>query len=56
MRAMGATGFNGYGDLKLVNLPKSEVSNGKVMVRITAAGVTPLDHTRQQAIKTIEPQ
>jgi NADPH2:quinone reductase len=31
--------------LELVNLPKPEVSNGKVLVRMTAAGVTPLDHT-----------
>jgi len=45
MRAMRARGFNGYGDLKLANLPKPEVSNGKVLVRMTAAGVTPLEHT-----------
>jgi NADPH2:quinone reductase len=45
MRAMRARGFNGYGDLKLVNLPKPEVSIGKVLVRMTAAGVTPLEHT-----------
>src|ERR1700760_296597 len=45
MRAMQARGFKGYGDLELVNLPKPEVSDGKVLVRMTAAGVTPLDHT-----------
>ena len=45
MRAIRARGFSGYGDLELVNLPKPEVSSGKVLVRITAAGVTPLDHT-----------
>ena len=45
MRAMRARGFNGYGDLELVDLPKPEVSDGKVLVRMTAAGVTPLDHT-----------
>ena len=45
MRAMRARGFTGYGDLKLVNLPKPEVSDGKVLVRMTAAGVTPLEHT-----------
>jgi NADPH2:quinone reductase len=45
MRAMRARGFNGYQDLKLVDVPKPEVSNGKVLVRMTAAGVTPLDHT-----------
>jgi NADPH:quinone reductase-like Zn-dependent oxidoreductase len=45
MRAMGAETFNGYKELKLIDLPKPALSDGKVMVRITAAGVTPLDHT-----------
>ena len=33
------------GDLKLVDVPKPEFSNEKVPVRMTAAAVTPLDHT-----------
>jgi NADPH2:quinone reductase len=45
MRAMRAEGFRGYGDLKLVDIPKPRVSEGRVLVRITAAGVTPLEHT-----------
>ena len=45
MRAMRAEGFKGYGDLRLVDIPKPRVSEGCVLVRITAAGVTPLDHT-----------
>src|SRR6202047_1601963 len=45
MRAMRAEGFSGYKDLKLVDIPKPAVSNGRVLVKITAAGVTPLDHT-----------
>src|SRR6266852_4482353 len=45
MRAMRAEGFTGYKDLKLVDIPKPAVSDGRVLVRITAAGVTPLDHT-----------
>src|SRR5260221_14776866 len=45
MRAMRAEGFSGYKDLKLVDIPKPEVSDGRVLVRITAAGVTPLEHT-----------
>jgi NADPH2:quinone reductase len=45
MRAMRAENFNGYKGLKLVDLPKPAVTDGKVLVRITAAGVTPLDHT-----------
>ena len=45
MRAMRANEFSDYEGLKLVDLPKPKVSNGKVLVRMTAAGVTPLDHT-----------
>src|SRR5271163_3077998 len=45
MRAMRAEQFTGYEALKLVVLPKPAVTDGKVLVRITAAGVTPLDHT-----------
>src|SRR6266446_8881344 len=45
MRAMRAEGFSGYKDLKLVEIPKLALSDGRVLVRITAAGVTPLDHT-----------
>src|SRR6202049_3013426 len=45
MRAMRAEGFSGYKDLKLVDIPKPPLSDGRLLVRITAAGVTPLDHT-----------
>ncbi|MGA8595032.1 MAG: zinc-binding alcohol dehydrogenase family protein [Bryobacteraceae bacterium] len=45
MRAMRAEQFSGYEGLKLVELPKPAVSDGKVLLRMTAAGVTPLDHT-----------
>jgi NADPH2:quinone reductase len=45
MRAMRAETFSGYEGLKLVQLPKPVLSDGKVLIRITAAGVTPLDHT-----------
>ena len=45
MRAMRAEQFSGYEALKLVELPKPAVTEGRVLVRITAAGVTPLDHT-----------
>jgi len=37
--------FSGYDGLKLVDLPKPVITEGKVLVRITAAGVTPLDCT-----------
>ena len=39
MRAMRAEGFSGYKDLKLVDIPRPAVSDGRVLVRITAAGV-----------------
>jgi hypothetical protein len=45
MRAMRAERFRGYEALKLVELPKPTVTDGKVLVRITAACVTPLDRT-----------
>ena len=45
MRAMRAEQFSGYEALRLVDLPKPAITDGKVLVRITAAGVTPLDHT-----------
>ena len=45
MRAMRAELLSGYEGLKLVDLPKPAVTDGKVLVRIAAAGVTPLDYT-----------
>jgi NADPH2:quinone reductase len=45
MRAIVAERFGGYQNLKLADIPQPTVSNGRVLVRITAAGVTPLDHT-----------
>ena len=45
MRAMRAEHFTGYAGLKLADLPKPAVSHGKALLRVTAAGVTPLDHT-----------
>src|SRR5437899_4805489 len=45
MRAMRAETFSGYQGLKLMELPKPAITDGKVLVRMTAAGVTPLDHT-----------
>jgi NADPH2:quinone reductase len=45
MRAMRAETFTGYEGLKLIDLPKPSVSDGRVLVRMSAAGVIPLDHT-----------
>jgi NADPH:quinone reductase len=45
MKAMRAESFTGYGDLKLVEVPRPTLADGRVLVRVTAAGVTPLDHT-----------
>jgi NADPH:quinone reductase-like Zn-dependent oxidoreductase len=45
MRAIEAKTFSGYGGLQQIELAKPQPAKGKVLVRITAAGVTPLDHT-----------
>ena len=45
MKAMRAESFTGYGALKLVEVPRPTLADGRVLIRITAAGVTPLDHT-----------
>ncbi len=45
MRAIEAKTFSGYGGLRQVELPKPQSARDRVLVRVTAAGVTPLDHT-----------
>src|SRR5258708_5106660 len=45
MRALRAESFTGYGGLKPVEVPRPRGTDGRVLVRVTAAGVTPLDHT-----------
>ena len=45
MRAMRAVTFSGYDALKLVELPKPTISDGRVLVKITSIGVNPLDYT-----------
>jgi NADPH2:quinone reductase len=41
MRAMRAESFGGYRDLKFTDIPSPALSDGRVFVRMTAAGVTP---------------
>jgi NADPH:quinone reductase len=45
MRMIQATQFTGYQGLVQVDAPKPRVSDGRALVRVTAAGVTPLDYT-----------
>ncbi len=45
MRAMRAEEFIGYEALKLVDIPKPALSDERVLLRVTAAGVIPLDQT-----------
>src|ERR1700677_1756662 len=45
MRAIEAEAFSGYGGLREIDLPKPQPTTERVLVRVTAAGVTPLDHT-----------
>src|SRR3984893_16703814 len=45
MLAIEAKTFSGYGGLQQTELPKPQPASDRVLVRVTAAGVTPLDHT-----------
>src|SRR5580704_10654408 len=45
MRAIKANTFSGYGGLQQVELPKPQPAKDRVLVRVTAAGVTPLEYT-----------
>jgi D-arabinose 1-dehydrogenase-like Zn-dependent alcohol dehydrogenase len=45
VRAIVAEEFGGYRNLKPADILKPAMSDGRVLVRMTAAGVTPLDHT-----------
>jgi NADPH:quinone reductase-like Zn-dependent oxidoreductase len=45
MRAIEAQTFSGYGGLRQIELPKPQPARSRVLVRVTAAGVTPLDYT-----------
>jgi NADPH:quinone reductase len=45
MRAIEAKAFSGYGGLVEIELPRPQPAKDRVLVRVTAAGVTPLDHT-----------
>ena len=45
MRAIEAGTFSGYGGLRQAELPVPSPARDRVLVRVTAAGVTPLEHT-----------
>jgi NADPH2:quinone reductase len=45
MRAIEAKSFSGYGGLRLTELPRPQPAKDRVLIRVTAAGVTPLDYT-----------
>ena len=45
MRAIEAEFFSGYGGLRQLELPKPQPVKDRVLVRVTAAGVTPLEYT-----------
>jgi NADPH2:quinone reductase len=45
MRAIEAKSFSGYGGLRQTELPKPQSAKDRVLVRVTAAGVTPLEYT-----------
>jgi NADPH:quinone reductase len=45
MRAIEARTFSGYHGLQRTELPKPQAAKDRVLVRVTAAGVTPLEYT-----------
>jgi NADPH:quinone reductase-like Zn-dependent oxidoreductase len=45
LRAIEAETFSGYGGPRQIELPKPQRAKDKVLAHVTAAGVTPLDHT-----------
>jgi NADPH2:quinone reductase len=45
MRAMRAESFGGYEGLQLSYFPKPAITDGRVLLRMTAVGVTSLEHT-----------
>src|SRR5258708_5728324 len=45
MRVIEASTFSGYDGLRQTEFPKPEPVKDRVLVRVMAAGVTPLDHT-----------
>jgi len=45
MRAIEAETFSGYGGLRQIELPKPQAAMERALVRVTAAGVTPLEYT-----------
>src|SRR5579859_2847888 len=45
MRAVEAETFSGYGGLRRTELPRPQPATDKVLIRVTAAGVTPLEYT-----------
>jgi NADPH:quinone reductase len=45
VRVIEANTFSGYGGLQQTELPTPQPVKDRVLVRVTAAGVTPLEHT-----------
>src|SRR6202790_5684098 len=45
MQAIEAKTFSGYGGLRQTEFPKPQPAKERVLVRVTAAGVTPLEYT-----------
>ena len=45
MRAIVAETFSSYGGLRQIEWPKPQSAKERVLVRVTAAGATPLEYT-----------
>ena len=49
MKAIQAAERGGYEALRFVDIPDPQARAGQALVRVTAAGVTPLDRTSRPA-------
>jgi NADPH:quinone reductase-like Zn-dependent oxidoreductase len=45
MHAVQAVRHGSYGELRLVEIPEPQLGHGQALVRVTAAGITPLDRS-----------
>jgi NADPH2:quinone reductase len=56
MRAIEAKTFSGYDALRQAEYPKPQAAKDRVLVRVTAAGVTPLEYTVLSGGDILEPR
>jgi NADPH:quinone reductase-like Zn-dependent oxidoreductase len=55
MWAIEAKTFSGYGGLRRTEFPKPEPATDRVLVRVMAAGVTPLNGSVKPIVERVHP-